>query len=70
MSVTRHGAKLRAHALDALCRARALPIGSCDRNDLRQLAIGLRWLERKEENVARVRAAADSAGRYDDPIEI
>lgn len=62
MSVTQHGAKLRAHALDVLCRARALPIGSCDRNDLRQLAIGLRWLERKEANVSRVRADAESRG--------
>jgi hypothetical protein len=28
-----------------LCRARKLPVGSA-RNDLRQLAIGLRWLEK------------------------
>jgi hypothetical protein len=37
---------LYVHAADALCRARKLPIGP-SRNDLRQLAIGLRWLERK-----------------------
>jgi hypothetical protein len=37
---------LRTHAADALIRARKLPIGP-SRNDLRQLAIGLRWLERK-----------------------
>jgi hypothetical protein len=37
---------LRTHAADALIRARKLPIGP-SRNDLRQLAIGLLWLERK-----------------------
>jgi hypothetical protein len=37
---------LRTHAADALRRARRLPIGH-DRNDLRQLAIGLLWLEKK-----------------------
>ena len=33
-------------AADALRRARKLPIGH-DRSDLRQLAVGLLWLERK-----------------------
>jgi hypothetical protein len=37
---------LRRHAADALRRARKLPIGH-DRNDLRQVAIGLLWLEKK-----------------------
>jgi hypothetical protein len=37
---------LRKQAAEALRRARKLPIGS-DRNDLRQLAIGLLWLEKK-----------------------
>jgi len=35
---------IRKHATDALRRARKLPVGP-HRNDLRQLAIGLRWLE-------------------------
>ena len=38
--------KLRLHATDALRRARKLPIGPA-RNDLRQLAIGLIWLDRR-----------------------
>jgi hypothetical protein len=37
---------LRKQAADALKRARQLPIGP-DRNDLRQLAVGLLWLERR-----------------------
>ena len=37
---------LRRHAADALRRARKLPTGH-DRNDLRQLAMGLLWLEKK-----------------------
>jgi hypothetical protein len=37
---------IRRQAADALRRARKLPIGH-DRNDLRQLAVGLLWLERK-----------------------
>ena len=36
---------LRRHAADALRRARKLPVGG-SRNDLRQLAMGLLWLER------------------------
>lgn len=40
-------AKLRAQAIDALRRARQLPVGP-HRNDLRQLAIGLRSLEQRE----------------------
>jgi hypothetical protein len=37
---------LERQAADALRRARRLPVGK-DRNDLRQLALGLRWLHRK-----------------------
>jgi hypothetical protein len=37
---------LRKHAADALIRARKLPVGHA-RNDLRQLAMGLLWLDRK-----------------------
>jgi hypothetical protein len=37
---------LRRHAANALRQARKLPIGH-ERNDLRQLAVGLLWLERK-----------------------
>jgi hypothetical protein len=37
---------LRQHAADALRRARKLPAGHA-RNDLRQLAMGLLWLEKK-----------------------
>lgn len=37
---------LHKHAADALGRARQLPVGP-SRNDLRQLALGLRWLEKK-----------------------
>lgn len=39
--------QLRAQATDALCRARALPAGP-HRNDLRQIAYGLLWLERRQ----------------------
>jgi hypothetical protein len=37
---------LRRQAADVLRRARKLPAGN-DRNDLRQLAVGLLWLEKK-----------------------
>jgi len=37
---------LRTQAADALRRARKLPVGP-DRNDLRQLAVGLRFLDKK-----------------------
>ena len=37
---------IRRQAADALRRARRLPIGH-QRNDLRQLAIGLLWLEKR-----------------------
>jgi len=37
---------IRRHAADALRRARKLPVGHA-RNDLRQLAVGLLWLEKR-----------------------
>jgi hypothetical protein len=40
---------LSRQAADVLRRARKLPVGH-DRNDLRQLAIGLRWLEKRGFN--------------------
>jgi len=55
---------LRRHAADALRRARKLPVGHA-RNDLRQLALGLLWLERKglptvQDRVATILALEDS----------
>jgi len=37
---------IRRQAADALRRARKLPVGHA-RNDPRQLALGLRWLEKR-----------------------
>ena len=37
---------LRSQAADALRHARKLPVGHA-RNDLRQLAVGLLWLEKR-----------------------
>jgi hypothetical protein len=48
---------LRKQAADALRRARKLPIGS-DRNDLRQLAIGLLWLEKQRSSATAQRKTA------------
>jgi hypothetical protein len=42
----RERSPLERQAADLLRRARKLPMGP-DRNDLRQLALGLRWLHRK-----------------------
>jgi hypothetical protein len=50
---------LRQHAADALRRARKLPVGHA-RNDLRQLAIGLLWLDRRGLSEAKQRAAAEA----------
>lgn len=47
---------LRACVASALRRARSLPIG-VERNNLRQIAIALRWLERHGSFSARERAA-------------
>ena len=47
---------LRMEVAAALCKARALPVGA-DRNELRQLAVALRWLERKGSCEAQNRAA-------------
>jgi hypothetical protein len=53
-----HATPLRKHAADALRRARKLPVGH-GRNDLRQLAMGLLWLDRKGlQAVAKDRVAA------------
>jgi hypothetical protein len=48
---------LRRHAADALRRARQLPVGHA-RNDLRQLAVGLLWLDRRGLSDAAQRATA------------
>lgn len=58
---------LYIHAADALCRARALPVRSADRNDLRQLAIGLRWLDRNGSGAAQDRVTAYFARPDDRP---
>jgi hypothetical protein len=42
---------LRRHAADALRRARKLPIGH-ERNDLRQLGLGLLWLDKRNVDPA------------------
>jgi hypothetical protein len=56
---------LRRQAADALRRARKLPVGHA-RNDLRQLAIGLLWLEKRgyvtiaEDRAITLRAMKDN----------
>jgi hypothetical protein len=67
---------LERQAADALRRARRLPVGP-DRNDLRQLAIGLLWLhrngmdalaaERRMESISRSRSQPETAT---DPAEL
>ena len=52
---------LRKHAADALRRARKLPVGHA-RNNLRQLAMGLVWLDRKRMPA---KVALDVAARAD-----
>jgi hypothetical protein len=52
---------LREHAADALRRARKLPIGP-DRNDLRQLAVGLKWLEKNGRTAVLASIPTDSPG--------
>jgi hypothetical protein len=44
-------------AVDALRRARKLPVGPY-RNDLRQLAMGLRWLDKRLNDTMRDRTTA------------
>jgi hypothetical protein len=56
MLMTMPTSPLRACAARALRRARSLPIG-VERNNLRQIAIGLRWLERHGSLGAKDRAA-------------
>ena len=55
---------IRKQATDALRRARKLPVGP-HRNDLRQLAIGLRWLEKqgRGEDVLRILVTGGPAVR-------
>jgi hypothetical protein len=54
---------LRQQASDALRRARMLPVGP-HRNDLRQMAIGLRWLEKQRlKATGRDQATAQQATR-------
>ena len=59
---------IRRQAADALRRARKLPVGHA-RNDLRQLAVGLLWLEKRgfvafsEDGTAqRAQAEAEPSG--------
>ncbi len=49
---------LERQVADVLRRARRLPIGP-DRNDLRQLAVGLLWLHRKGVDASLMEAAPD-----------
>ena len=55
---------LRRQAADALRRARKLPIGPA-RNELRQLAIALRWLEKKGNVQEIAEAIAEWRNRID-----
>ena len=60
---------LRRHAADALRRARKLPIGH-ERNDLRQLAMGLLWLSKRNLQTKvqdRLAASGDEIARQ--PLE-
>jgi hypothetical protein len=60
---------LRRHAADALRRARKLPIGH-ERNNLRQLSLGLRWLEKKNRDPStlhRLNAVLNHGGPEDEP---
>jgi hypothetical protein len=56
---------IRKQATDALRRARKLPVGP-HRNDLRQLAFGLRWLEKQRLKEA-VREHATALQAMQDP---
>ncbi len=58
---------LRKQAADALRRARKLPIGA-ERNDLRQLAVGLLWLDRNGMD-ALVKQRLDSAASAETSFE-
>jgi hypothetical protein len=69
---------LEKQAADALRRARRLPIGA-DRNDLRQLAMGLLWLHRngmdalmKRRSVSRLSTDAEMArdNSRDSPLDL
>jgi hypothetical protein len=47
----RERSPLERQVADVLRRARSLPVGP-DRNDLRQLAVGLLWLHRKGKDTS------------------
>jgi len=71
--MTRELSPLEEQAADALRRARRLPVGP-NRNDLRQLAIGLLWLHRngmdalvQRRNTAIPRAVAPFGADHPDP---
>lgn len=59
---------LRRQAAEALQQARKLPVGP-DRNELRQLAIGLVWLERKGLAAKVLDRARDLEAAKESPIE-
>ncbi len=59
---------LERQAADALRRARRLPIGP-DRNDLRQLAMGLLWLHRHGMDALVERRSVIREGRSLDTSE-
>lgn len=76
--MTRKLSALEKQAADALRRARRLPIGA-DRNDLRQLAMGLLWLHRngmdalmKRRSVSRLSTDAEMArdNSRDSPLDL
>ena len=65
-----HGSLLRRRAAEALRHARRLPVGT-ERNDFRQLAIGLLWLDRKGmahkfEERAAIAVEREAESRVDD----
>ena len=59
---------LRQQAADALRPARKLPIGH-ERNDLRQLALGLRWLDKRKikPSTLRLKTVLTKCGRKHEP---
>jgi hypothetical protein len=59
--------QLYVQAADTLCRARKLPVGPC-RNDLRQVAVGLRWLDKKGIPLKATRHLEDNASHAAQPV--
>ena len=64
MPLERELSPLEKQAVDALRRARQLPIGP-SRNDLRQLAMGLLWLHRNGMQALERERARATSGRDD-----